>query len=178
MATGMVRVALATGLYFAFHSALANDWTKAQAAGLFGQRWADAWYRPVYLVQGLVLLGVLAMYSSSSTFDAAAGKRRSASQASRAACILAARPTFASRCFARRASRFACHSSRVGLGSPAMRRRLSKERINAPSAGDYSKADLRPRYRSQTTYLVDRMLDFLKANPAVALLKEDHTKVK
>ena len=58
----MFPVALATTRYVAVHSALANDWTKAQAANLFGQQAADAWYRPFYLVQGLVLLGLLALY--------------------------------------------------------------------------------------------------------------------
>jgi hypothetical protein len=38
------------------------------------------------------------------------------SQTSRAVCILAARPTFSSRCFARSASRLARRSSRVGSG--------------------------------------------------------------
>jgi protein-S-isoprenylcysteine O-methyltransferase Ste14 len=58
----MVKVAAASGLYFALHSALANDWTKSQAAQVFGQRTADAWYRPFYLAQGLLLLGLLALY--------------------------------------------------------------------------------------------------------------------
>lgn len=62
MAKGMLRVALAATLYFAVHSALANHGTKALAADLFGQRWADAWYRPLYLIQGLVLLGLLVAY--------------------------------------------------------------------------------------------------------------------
>ena len=43
---GTVKVLAASAVYFAVHSALANDWTKAQAADLFGQRAADAWYRP------------------------------------------------------------------------------------------------------------------------------------
>jgi hypothetical protein len=55
-------VAVATALYFLLHSALANGWTKAQAAQLVGQRNADALYRPFYLIQGLVLLGLLAVY--------------------------------------------------------------------------------------------------------------------
>ncbi|WP_439626256.1 methyltransferase family protein [Gemmata sp.] len=59
---GTVKVALASALYFAAHSALANDWTKGQAAHLLGQRTADAWYRPFYLVQGLLFLGLLALY--------------------------------------------------------------------------------------------------------------------
>ena len=59
---GAFKVAVASAVYFAVHSALANDWTKAQAAWLLGQRTADAWYRPLYLVQGLVLLGLLAIY--------------------------------------------------------------------------------------------------------------------
>ena len=46
----------------------------------------------------------------------------SAFHASRAACILAARPEFSTRCFARRASRLARRSSRVGLPSSATRR--------------------------------------------------------
>jgi methanethiol S-methyltransferase len=59
---GMLKVAIASALYFLLHSALANDGTKAHAAGLFGQRHADALYRPFYLTQGLVLLGLLAVY--------------------------------------------------------------------------------------------------------------------
>jgi methanethiol S-methyltransferase len=62
MCCGAFKVALASAVFFAVHSALANDWTKAQAAHLFGQRAADAWYRPFYLVQGLLLLGLLALY--------------------------------------------------------------------------------------------------------------------
>lgn len=58
----MLKVAIATTVYFALHSALASAWTKAQAANLFGQRGADAWYRPFYLVQGLVFLGLLLLY--------------------------------------------------------------------------------------------------------------------
>lgn len=59
---GGVKVALASAVYFAVHSALANDWTKAQAARLIGPRAADAWYRPFYLFQALLLLGLLALY--------------------------------------------------------------------------------------------------------------------
>ena len=59
---GVVKVAVASAAYFALHSALANDWTKAQAADLFGRRTVDALYRPAYLAQGLLLLGLLALY--------------------------------------------------------------------------------------------------------------------
>lgn len=52
----------ASALYFALHSALANDWTEAQAANVFGRRAADACYRPFYLVQEVLLLGLLAFY--------------------------------------------------------------------------------------------------------------------
>jgi hypothetical protein len=60
--TGMAKVAAATAAYFLVHSLLANDGTKALAADVFGQRRADAWYRPFYLAQGLILLGLLAAY--------------------------------------------------------------------------------------------------------------------
>ncbi len=59
---GMLKVAIATGLYCLVHSALANDWAKTQAAAIVGQRHADALYRPFYLAQGLLLLGLLAFY--------------------------------------------------------------------------------------------------------------------
>ena len=62
MGKGMFKVALATALYFLVHSALANGWTKERAADLFGRQTADALYRPFYLVQGLLLLGLLALY--------------------------------------------------------------------------------------------------------------------
>lgn len=60
---GMLKVAVAAALYFLVHSALANDGTKVRAAELFGQRATDALYRPFYLIQGLVLLGLLALYT-------------------------------------------------------------------------------------------------------------------
>jgi methanethiol S-methyltransferase len=59
---GMLKVAFATAVYFLVHSALANDGTKARAADLFGQRNADAFYRPFYLLQGLVLVALLVVY--------------------------------------------------------------------------------------------------------------------
>ena len=59
---GTLKVAAATALYFAVHSALASDWTKGQAAHLLGQRTADALYRPFYLAQALLLLALLALY--------------------------------------------------------------------------------------------------------------------
>ncbi|HYH64097.1 MAG TPA: hypothetical protein VD866_05320 [Urbifossiella sp.] len=62
MGTGMLKVALASALYFAVHSALASDRTKAWAADTFGSRGADALYRPFYLVQGLALLAALVVY--------------------------------------------------------------------------------------------------------------------
>lgn len=58
----MLKVAVASALYFLVHSAFANDWTKTFAAELFGQRHAGALYRPFYLTQGLVLLALLAVY--------------------------------------------------------------------------------------------------------------------
>jgi hypothetical protein len=56
---GTATVLVVSAVYFALHSALANDW---QAANLFGQRAADAWYRPFYLVQGAALLAVFALF--------------------------------------------------------------------------------------------------------------------
>jgi methanethiol S-methyltransferase len=60
--TGALKVAVATACYFLVHSALANDGTKAWAARAFGQGNADALYRPFFLTQSLVLLGLLAAY--------------------------------------------------------------------------------------------------------------------
>ena len=62
MGRGILKVAVATALYFAAHSALASGRTKAWAADLFGQGNADAFYRPLYLAQSLLLLALLAVY--------------------------------------------------------------------------------------------------------------------
>lgn len=59
---GMLKVATASAVYFLVHSALASDWTKARAGQLFGPGLADALYRPAYLIQGLLLLALLAVY--------------------------------------------------------------------------------------------------------------------
>lgn len=62
MRMGMLKVAAASVLYFAIHSALANDTTKAATVELLGRRTADALYRPFYLVQSIGLIVLLVVY--------------------------------------------------------------------------------------------------------------------
>jgi len=59
---GMFNVAAASALYCLLHSALANDWTKEQAVRHFGQRAADAWYRPIFNAQAVIFLLALAAF--------------------------------------------------------------------------------------------------------------------
>jgi len=59
---GTFKVMIASAIYFAVHSALANDHTKGLAADLFGVRNVNGFYRPFYLLQGLLLLGLLVVY--------------------------------------------------------------------------------------------------------------------
>jgi hypothetical protein len=59
---GMCKVAVATVLFGLVHSLLASEWAKERAVEWFGEADARAWYRPFYLGQSLVLVGLLILY--------------------------------------------------------------------------------------------------------------------
>jgi protein-S-isoprenylcysteine O-methyltransferase Ste14 len=62
MWAGALKVAVATVLFGLVHSALASSWAKDRAVELVGRATADAWYRPFFNLQALVLFGLLVLY--------------------------------------------------------------------------------------------------------------------
>jgi hypothetical protein len=62
MWAGMLKVAAATALFGLVHSLLATTAAKDWAAQALGRANADAFYRPLYLTQAAVLLGLLFLY--------------------------------------------------------------------------------------------------------------------
>jgi protein-S-isoprenylcysteine O-methyltransferase Ste14 len=63
MWAGALRVAAATVMYGLVHSALASSWAKDCAVELVGRSTADAFYRPFFNAQALVLLALLVVYA-------------------------------------------------------------------------------------------------------------------
>jgi protein-S-isoprenylcysteine O-methyltransferase Ste14 len=59
---GFVRVLAATSLYAVVHTCFASRSTKRSVAALLGNRNAHGLYRPFYLLQSLVTMGVLIWY--------------------------------------------------------------------------------------------------------------------
>lgn len=62
MWAGMARVAAATAVFGLTHSLLASTWSKDAAVQVVGRAAADAWYRPLYDVQALLLSALLLVY--------------------------------------------------------------------------------------------------------------------